>query len=126
MLKEKSIKYVLLFDFYSEMLTDKQKEFFDLYYNHDFSLGEIADNEGITRQGVRDSIARAEETLEHLESKLGFYAWYTDCFQGIGRITKAAGEIRSINERSYQDTQIRDCVDLIAVVSEQLTSNQEG
>ena len=43
-MKAKSIEMVLLFDFYGNMLTDKHKEFFDLYYNHDLSLAEIAAN----------------------------------------------------------------------------------
>lgn len=53
------------------MLTDRQKEFYDLYYNEDLSLGEIAENYGITRQGVRDVIVRAEAILTELEDKTG-------------------------------------------------------
>lgn len=61
----------MLFDFYSEVLTPRQKEFFDLYHNEDLSLGEIAQNSGITRQGVRDVIVRAEHVLTNLEKKTG-------------------------------------------------------
>ena len=50
----------MLFDFYGEILTDRQKEFFDLYYNEDLSLAEIAENYGISRQGVRDVIVEME------------------------------------------------------------------
>ena len=53
------------------MLTDRQKEFYDLYYNEDLSLSEIAENSGITRQGVRDVIVRAEAILTDLEDKTG-------------------------------------------------------
>ena len=52
----KNLEIALLFDFYGEMLTDKQRDVVELYYNDDLSLSEIAENEGITRQGVRDSI----------------------------------------------------------------------
>jgi predicted DNA-binding protein YlxM (UPF0122 family) len=61
----------MLFDFYGDVLTDRQKEFYDLYYNEDLSLGEIAENYNITRQGVRDVIVRAEATLTELEDKTG-------------------------------------------------------
>lgn len=47
----KDMKKVLLFDFYGQLLSDQQRDFFDLYYNEDLSLGEIAENAGITRQG---------------------------------------------------------------------------
>ncbi len=50
---EKTVYMSMLFDFYGELLTDKQKEYFGLYYNENLSLGEIAEIEGISRQGVR-------------------------------------------------------------------------
>ena len=59
----KDLKISFLLDFYGEMLTQKQREVIEYYYNDDLSLAEIADNEGITRQGVRDSIKRAEAQL---------------------------------------------------------------
>lgn len=51
------------------MLTEKQKDVIDLYYNEDLSLSEIAEHESITRQGVRDSIKRGEQTLFDMEEK---------------------------------------------------------
>ena len=63
----KNLEIALLFDFYGEMLTDKQRDVVELYYNDDLSLSEIAENEGITRQGVRDSIKRAEAQLLDME-----------------------------------------------------------
>ena len=57
-----------------EILTQRQREFFDLYYNEDLSLAEIAENYGITRQGVRDALQRGQEQLEFLERSLGFVA----------------------------------------------------
>ncbi len=67
---EKNLKVALLLDFYSPMLTDKQRDVIDLYYNQDLSLAEIAEHENITRQGVRDSIKRGEQTLFELEAAL--------------------------------------------------------
>ena len=59
----KTLEMTMLFDFYGDMLTEKQREYFDLYYNEDLSLGEIASNVGISRQGVRDIIVRAEKSV---------------------------------------------------------------
>ena len=52
-MKNQTFRMTMLFDFYGELLTDRQKEFYDLYYNEDLSLSEIAENYGISRQGVR-------------------------------------------------------------------------
>ena len=66
----KNLDVVLLTDYYGEMLTENQRKFIDYYYNDDLSLSEIAENEGITRQGVRDAIKRAETQLFDMEKKL--------------------------------------------------------
>lgn len=70
-MKNQTYRMTLLFDFYGDMLTDRQKEFYDLYYNEDLSLAEIAENYGISRQGVRDVIVRAEGIMTELEDKTG-------------------------------------------------------
>lgn len=67
----KDLKFSALLDVYGGMLTDKQREMLDFYYNDDLSLSEIASNEGISRQGVRDSIKRGEESLLELDQKIG-------------------------------------------------------
>jgi hypothetical protein len=72
--KNKSFQMSMLYDFFGELLTDKQREYFDLYYNEDLSLSEIAENEGISRQGVRDVIVRAENILKDTEEKTGVIA----------------------------------------------------
>ena len=70
---EKTNKINLLFDFYGPLLTDKQEKAIRLYYIEDYSLGEIADNLNISRQGVFDSLKRGEEALNRYEKKLGLY-----------------------------------------------------
>ena len=87
-MKGKPLELSLLFDFYGETLTEKQRELFDLYYNEDLSLSEIAEHAGITRQGVRDSIKRAEHALGEMEDKLGLVARYG----GTGRCAAALAE----------------------------------
>jgi len=98
----------MLFDLYGELLTDKQKEFFDLYYNEDLSLSEIAENEGITRQGVRDAIVRAENILRETEDKLGHLRKFGGLQAALESINEAALEIRRINADSYFSTPIDD------------------
>ena len=66
-MKNQTYRMTMLIDFSGEILTDRQKEFFDLYYNEDLSLAEIAENYGISRQGVRDVIVRAEAAMKELE-----------------------------------------------------------
>lgn len=60
----------LLFDFYGELLTDRQKELYQLYHLDDLSLGEISEQLSISRQGVYDAIRRCDKQLTHYEEKL--------------------------------------------------------
>ncbi len=60
----------LLYDFYGELLTNNQKSIFDMYYNHDLSLSEISQNTGVSRQGIYDTLKRAESILKEFETKL--------------------------------------------------------
>ncbi|NLU36718.1 MAG: DNA-binding protein [Clostridiales bacterium] len=69
---EKFEKMALLLDMYGELLTQKQRNVMDQYYNFDLSLQEIAENVGISKQGVHDLIRRAENLLLRTENKLGF------------------------------------------------------
>lgn len=71
-MKDHGVSMTLLFDYYGELLTEKQKTYFDLYYNQDFSLAEIAEEEGVSRQGVYDALTRAENILLKFEKKTGF------------------------------------------------------
>ena len=68
-MKSQAYRMAMLYDFYGDLLTPRQKEFYDMYYNDDLSLSEIAENYDITRQGVRDIIVRAERALEDIEEK---------------------------------------------------------
>ncbi|HEY8345021.1 MAG TPA: putative DNA-binding protein [Bacillota bacterium] len=67
---EHLVRMGLLFDFYGELLTAKQKRVFSLYYMHNLSLAEIAEEEGTTRQAVYDLLQRTEKLLENWEEKL--------------------------------------------------------
>ena len=71
---EEALFRTMLFDSYGELLTKKQLEYFDLHYNEDLSLAEIAQSEGVSRQSVWDIIRRAEETMRRFEEKTGLVA----------------------------------------------------
>ena len=68
---EKNLNIAFLLDFYGEVLSDRKREVLDAYYNDDLSLAEIAQDRGISRQGVRDLIKKAECELFFYEEKLG-------------------------------------------------------
>ncbi len=76
----------LLFDFYGELLTEKQKSVIDLYYFNDFSLNEIAEEYNITRQAVLDMIKRTEKLLNQYESKLMLVKKYIERKNKIEKI----------------------------------------
>jgi len=86
---EKDYRISYLLDFYGDILTEKQKDAIDLYYNEDLSLAEIAEYQDISRQGVRDAIKRGEEILIEMEEKLGHA-------QKIDELTALLGEVYSL------------------------------
>ena len=63
----------VLFDYYSALLTERQRDIFEMYVNKNLSLSEIAENLGISRQGVRDGLVKAEKALVEYEEKLGIH-----------------------------------------------------
>lgn len=67
----KRLEYSILLDAYGGLLTDKQLEMMQLYYDEDLSLSEIGEQFGISRQGVHDSLKRSEQALDELEERLG-------------------------------------------------------
>jgi len=76
----------MLFDFYGELLTEKQRMYFDLHYNEDYSLSEIAEMTGISRQGVWDIIRRAEDAMRATEEKTGLIGRFQETQAAIGEI----------------------------------------
>ena len=69
---EKDRDFIRLWDIYSPLLTESRKEITDLYFNCDLSLGEIAEEKGVSRQSVSDCLKKARKQLESYEKKLGF------------------------------------------------------
>ena len=71
---DNTIMRTMLFDFYGDLLTEKQREYYDLHFNADLSLQEIAEQSGVSRQAVWDIIRRAEQSLVEIEDKTGLVA----------------------------------------------------
>ena len=103
-----SIEITMLLDLYGEVLTNKQRDYLNFYYNDDLSLSEIAENEGITRQGVRDAIKRAEALLFDMESKLKFSKKLEKINSGLADISKYADEINEYNLANGLSREIND------------------
>lgn len=104
----KNLEISVLLDFYGEMLTEKQRDVVKLYYNEDLSLSEIAAHSQITRQGVRDSIKRAEGILLGLEERLGLAKRFRRIQEGLDLIIRDARDIRNYNDRFGTFREITD------------------
>lgn len=105
---DKTFEMTMLYDFFGDLLTDKMKLYFDLYYNNDLSLSEIAEQTGISRQGVRDNIMRAQRQLREYEEKTGIVARFIKMQDDISSITHdlnriielSDGEVNSIAKKT--------------------------
>lgn len=84
---------ILLYDYYGDLLTDRQKECFDLRYNQDLSLGEIGVELGISRQGVFDNLSRTEALLKNMEEKTGCVRRDMACRKAVQTILDAAKKL---------------------------------
>ncbi|MGB9819315.1 MAG: YlxM family DNA-binding protein [Thermovenabulum sp.] len=91
---EDIVKLSLLYDFYGALLTEKQREYFELHYFNDLSLNEIAQHFNVTRQGVFDIIHRSLEFLKQCEEKLGLVERYLKQKKVLERIKSQLEEIR--------------------------------
>ena len=98
----KNLEITVLYDFYGDLLTEKQQEVIELYYNEDLSLAEIAEREGVTRQAVRDLGRRTESQLEGFEQKLHF----------ARRISEACSMIRRM-QASLDGAQAEKCDEVV-------------
>lgn len=93
-----ALEMTLLFDYYGELLTERQRSCVDMRYNQDLSLSEIAEELGVSRQGVYDNLSRAEALLRNMEEKTG-------CVQRAMETRKAVREILDASNKliTYQD-----------------------
>ena len=104
----------------SDLPHERQKEFFDLYYNEDLSLAEIAENNGISRQGVRDVIVRAEGAMQEVEDKTGLISRFLQMQKHIAAIQDAVEQLRKLNYRQYEDHRIDTLAETISQAAQAL------
>ncbi len=112
---EKDLRLSVLLDFYGELLTDKQRQAIEYYYDEDMSLSEIAEHLFISRQGVRDSIKRGEQMLYNMEAKLGLAARFEQQKKNADEILRLTGEISEINLK-------RSCIPDVSVRADKITA----
>jgi predicted DNA-binding protein YlxM (UPF0122 family) len=122
----KNLNMSYLLDFYGNVLTEKQRDMMQQYYHMDLSLSEIADNFGITRQGVRDSIKRGENILTELEEQVGFAEKYRVLMDGMAIIKTYAQNIAFYNSASYttNDDIQKSAADIMGIIDS--LAEQEG
>jgi predicted DNA-binding protein YlxM (UPF0122 family) len=89
-----AIEIVLLYDYYGDLLTERQKECFEMRYYQDLSLGEIASELGISRQGVHENLSRAEALLRNMEAKTDCVKRDQACRKAVSSILASAQQLR--------------------------------
>lgn len=119
-MKNQAYRMTMLYDFYGELLTERQQEFFDLYYNEDLSLAEIAENYGISRQGVRDVIVRAEGIMTEMEDKTGIIKRFHQMQKQLSAASESLDKIISINSDKYFDRELDNLARDVKETIEQL------
>lgn len=110
-----ALEMTLLFDYYGELLTERQRDCFDMRYNQDLSLGEIAQELGVSRQGVHDNLSRAEALLRNMEEKTGCVRRDLQLRQAVREILDAAQ-----NLKTYPDETVAKSVARIISAAEGL------
>ncbi|MBS6831319.1 MAG: YlxM family DNA-binding protein [Eubacteriales bacterium] len=114
---DKNVRICLLFSFYRNMLTKRQIDCVDLYYNEDLSLAEISELLGITRQGVRDNIKRAENTMNDTEERLGLVSKFLGISEKLAKIDDIIREIeKSPNVRYLSDDIKHKINDILMII----------
>lgn len=99
---EKTTRINFLFDFYQELLTPKQRNYMEMYYLEDYSLGEISESSQVSRQAVYDNIRRTESMLEAYEDKLHLYEKFIEKQRLLEQLEKAI---------SSDNTKLREIID---------------
>ena len=92
---EDRLKRSMLLDYYGELLTPRQRECYELHYNDDLSLSEIAEQCGISRQGAWDNIRRASEALEEMEEKTGLIRRLSETERHLRHLQALLKELKS-------------------------------
>ncbi len=113
---ERIVELSLLYDFYGALLKEQKREIFEDYILNDLSLGEIAEERGISRQGVHDSIKRCSRELFEYEEKLRLIEKFNRIKEKVGAIHKSASSLKEISE----EPELKQIVQLSDEILEEL------
>ncbi len=111
------LRQTMLLDFYGELLTERQRLCFDLHYNEDLSLSEIAEQCGISRQGVWDNIRRAESTLQDIEEKTGLVRRFEENRSALENIREQVRAIAALTDGEAREKAVKAAEDISAVIA---------
>jgi predicted DNA-binding protein YlxM (UPF0122 family) len=101
-------RIIMLIDFFGELLTDRQRYFMNAYYNDNLTLSEIAGNEGITRQAVRDMLARSRSLIEEYEAKTGACAKYLKQLVCVQQMEACLFDVHALNLEKLKNQALVD------------------
>ncbi len=107
---EECTEIAILLDFYGQLLTPRQFEILDLHYNADYSLGEIAGQLRISRQGVYDGVKKGKETLKHYEDKLGLAERFMKQMEVLRQVLMNLQEARAGIIKEDEKKRISYCI----------------
>lgn len=120
-MKNQAYRMAMLYDFYGDLLTDRQKEFYDLYYNEDLSLAEIAENYSISRQGVRDVIVRAEASMTEIEDKTHLIRRFYEMQKELTSIGETISKIDALNQEKLGSAELEELLSALKETAAKLS-----
>ena len=122
---EKNVEISLLLSFYKNMLTERQADTVELYYNDDLSLSEVGAELGISRQGVRDTLKRSEAILYDLESKLGLVSRFLGIKSKLAEIDDIIVRIEKAPEARLLSDSIKHQINRILTIIGEINDSEE-
>ena len=110
---EKNMRLAYLLDFYGEALDERTSDIMQAYYNDDLSLSEIAEGEGISRQGIRHIIKKGEEQLEFFEEKLGLASHYKELEAAVKKLERVRENIKISQDTENSEKLLAEVINTI-------------
>ncbi|SES66858.1 hypothetical protein SAMN05660297_00168 [Natronincola peptidivorans] len=120
---EKKIEISMLYDFYNQLLTAKQRDMIDLYYNQDLSLGEIAQELQISRQAVYDTIKRTEKILYDYEKKLKLFGLFNSKIASIEKLKEKVLQLEEMIELDSSKKELKEEIKMMKSLFDELLNN---
>ena len=122
---EKNVEISLLFSFYGKLLTERQADTVELYYNEDLSLAEVGAELGISRQGVRDNLKRAEAILYDTEERLCLAKRFLGMKSKLSEIDRIIAEIEQSHEAKNLSVTIKRQINNILTIIQEINDSEQ-